>query len=130
MRLRMVVEEHDKLLALVARRRNEIERVEQEIRTAVTRVAGHMEPLAEEAQRLDEAIHRMLEALASAKERPRRERNQIRGVHRDLQKMGILSPRETAAADHVRDFGEPAEDDGRCSCHDDRRGWSCKEIRV
>ena len=67
MRLCMVVEEHDKLLTLVARRRKELERVEQEIRAAVTRVAAHMAPLAEEAQRLDEAIHRMLQSLASAK---------------------------------------------------------------
>src|SRR5262245_31419006 len=93
MRLRLVVEEHEKLLTFVARRRSELERVEQEIRAAVTRVAGHMEPLAEEAQRLDEAIHAMLETLASAKQRPRRERNQIHGVHRDLQRMGVISRR-------------------------------------
>jgi hypothetical protein len=128
MRLRMVVEEHDQLLMLVARRRNELDRVEQEIRAAVTRVAGHMGPLAEEAQRLDEAIHRMLEALASAKQRARRERNQIRRVHRDLQRMGVISPRETAATGNAPDFGEFAEDDGRCRCHDDQAGFLAPEI--
>jgi hypothetical protein len=127
MRLRMVVEEHEKLLTLVARRRNELKRVEQEIRVAVTRVAGHMEPLAEEAQRLDEAIHRMLEVLASAKQRPRRERNQIRRLHRDLQRMGVISPRETAAED-APDFGEPTEDNGRCTCRDDQAGAGAPDI--
>jgi len=114
-RARGVVEEHDKLLTLVARRRKELERVEQEIRAAVTRVASHMAPLAEEAERLDEAIHTMLEALAAASKRPRRERNQIRRVHGDLQKMGVISPREAAPA-------ENAPDDDWCRCHDGEAG--------
>jgi hypothetical protein len=128
MRLRMAVAEHEKLLTLVARRRKELERVEQEIRAAVTRVAGHMAPLAEEAERLDEAIHRMLETLASAKQRRRRERDQLRGVHRDLQKMGVISPRETAGADNGPDFGEPHQDDDRCRCKDNEDGFGGPDV--
>jgi hypothetical protein len=101
-RLRAVVEEHDKLLTIAARKRKELERVELDVRAAVMRVMSHVEPLQEEGKRLDEAIHRMLEALSSAKERPRPERTQIRRFHRELQNRFFISEnRAKAAAVHA-----------------------------
>lgn len=113
-RLRWALEEHDKLLARVGKRRKELERVECEVRAAVARVAGHMAPLAEEADRLDEAIHARLEVLAADKRRSRRERNQIRGVHRDLQRMAILTERESPEPASSRGH----DGDGPCRCHE------------
>lgn len=118
-RLRWALAEHDKLLERVGKKRKELERVEHEVRAAVSRVAGHMAPLAEEASRLDEAIHTRLEALAADKKRPRRERDQIRRVHRDLQKMGALSARESPETV----FPPGHDSDGPCRCHEGEAGF-------
>ena len=118
-RLRWALAEHDKLLERVGKKRKELERVEQEVRAAVSRVAGHMAPLAEEASRLDEAIHARLDALAADKRRSRRERDQIRRVHRDLQKMGALSARESPETV----FPPGHDSDGPCRCHEGGAGF-------
>jgi hypothetical protein len=99
--LRGVVEEHDKLLTVVTHKRKELERVELEIRAAVTRVMGHVEPLQEEAKRLDQAIHQMLEALSASKQRPRPERTQIRRFYRDVQNMCFISSRQPVPGVHA-----------------------------
>ncbi len=93
LRLRAAMDEHDKLLAKVARRRRDLDRLETGIRSAMTVVASRMAPLAEEGQRLDQEVHAMFEALLSAK-RPQRARKEIRRVYLELQETGALSSRD------------------------------------
>ncbi len=96
-RLRALRAEHDKLLGQIAKRRKTLEKLELELRATMTRVAGEMGPLSEEATRLDRAIHSMMESLTTEASRPRRERDRIGGVYRNLQQMGVISPGRSAA---------------------------------
>ena len=92
-RLRRLSEEHDQLLRDIGRKRAELSRFEDAVRAALARVADQMTPLADEAQRLDDAVHEMFAALAASKRRSARERKQIARVCLDLQKQGVLSAR-------------------------------------
>jgi hypothetical protein len=92
-RLRAAADEHDRLLARVTRRRTARDRLEQDVRAAVTNLEGRIAPLIEEGRRLDEQLHAMLEGLVNDGARPRRERDEIARLYRELQDGGILSPR-------------------------------------
>ena len=108
LRLRDAMDQHDKLLAKVTRRRRDLDRLEASVRSTVTAVAGRTVPLAEEGRRLDQEVHAMFEALLAAKH-PQRARKQIRRVYYDLQETGAISWR--ADAHYVAPDGdEPADD--------------------
>ena len=124
--LRALIAEHEKLLTRVAKRRKDLERVADEIRTAVMRVDSHIAPLAQEARKIDTAIHAMLGALETDKKRPKRERNQIRRLHRDLEKMGVLSP-QALAPDDEPIFRE-SDDDGGEFAWADRDGSAQPDV--
>ena len=116
-RLRAAAKEHEQLLTRIARRRKVLELLEQEIRAAATQVVSQMAPLVEEARKLDEEIHAMMERLASEESRPRRERAEIERLYRELQDGGIISPRGFwAGIEGGADGGawsrEPDSDDG------------------
>ena len=112
LRLRAAQKAHDQLMAQVARRRGEIDRLEARIRSAVTSMAARMVPIAEEGRRLDREIHGMFEALLQAK-RSQRAHKQIRQVYLGLQESETLSPRgDGHAADGGDPFAEPPFDFG------------------
>lgn len=104
-RLRAALEEHEKLMARVARRRKELEALEQAIRDASTQVRVRARPLVEEVQRLGAELHAMFEALIAAK-RPQRQRERIRRLYRELQDAGVLPRRDDEECDCGSEHGE------------------------
>lgn len=116
-RLRAAAKEHDQLLTRIARRRKALEQLEQEIRVAMTQVASQMGPLVEEARRLDEEIHAMMERLTGDGSRPRRERAEIERLYRELQEGGIVSPRGFWAG--VEGGADRATGPSECDSDDD-----------
>ena len=93
LRLRAALAEHDQLLAKIARRRADLDRLTETIRSTMTQVASRVAPLAAEGMRLDREVHAMFEALLGEKH-SRRARKRLRGLHQDLQDAGVLSWRE------------------------------------
>ena len=61
-------------------------------------------------------------ALAAAKGRSRREREQIRGVHRDLQRMGVISTRQSPAGGKEAAASSPEWGDDPFGGADDAEG--------
>lgn len=112
-RLRSAAHEHEQLLVKIARRRKTLERLELDTRAAATQFASQMAPLVEEARRLDEELHAMLEALVSQRSRPCRERDEILRLYRELQDGGITSPRGYWADLDARGCGHVPPTGGR-----------------
>lgn len=106
-RLRAALAQRKVLMEKVARRRATLELVQRESQEATQRVAAHVEPLFEQAERLDENIHELFERIIEARRREARVRATVVRVRALLMATGALSPRVAARGGRSRAASPP-----------------------
>lgn len=84
--------EHRKLLDRVARQRERLRRLHEELRTQGARMAAVLEPLRERLQALDAEVHGLFAELLAPDRLPRAARRQVAMLFEFLQREGVLSP--------------------------------------
>lgn len=123
-RLLALLAEHRKLLGQVTRKRQELARLEADVRALMVRVMPRMEPLVERMQEMDREIHALFAELLAPGRLGKRPRRDVSSLYQMLQDNEVLSPAprpNQPAADYGQSppptngaaTAEPASEPGR-----------------
>jgi hypothetical protein len=115
-RLQHLGAEHERLRKKVLRRRRELERFEADLREIGGTVSGRASSLAEEALRLDAAIHASFADILG-KKLSRRARAEVREIYETLERDGILTPHDAAQAPGPDDWDDWLGPEDRAGRH-------------
>jgi hypothetical protein len=91
-RLLRLLAEHQKLLQQVARKRQQLARLEADVRAVASRVMPRLEPLVERKREMDREIHALFVELLVPGRLSKRARREVAGLYRTLQDEEVLSP--------------------------------------
>lgn len=102
---------HAGLLKEVARKRRDLEKMEEEMQAASSGVGSRLEPIRAAFFRVDGEIHALFSELLAPGRLSKRARGELRQAYRQLQERGILSTRDAEAPldDGDRESDPPEE---------------------
>jgi hypothetical protein len=96
-RLAALLEEHERLLTKIARRRQQLEAFREEVRAEGARLSAVAEPLRERFFALDAEVHALFAELM-ARRLPKQDRVELGNLYQFLKDQEVLSPAPGAAA--------------------------------
>jgi hypothetical protein len=90
---------HKQLLAKIALKKKELQRLAARVDTVMMEAGRRMQPVVAEIEELDLQCHQLFAELFSRQRQSRRTITGIKGIYRMLQDLGVLSPRHPPAED-------------------------------
>lgn len=92
-RRRVLEEEHEWLLKQIQRKRKELKKFLDEIRSVATEMFAQASPIYQKLMELDTEIHDLFEQIFTTRKLGKKSQQDITKVYRNLQFMGIISPK-------------------------------------
>jgi hypothetical protein len=132
-RLRALLAEHEKLLKAVARKRERVRRLGEELQTQGGRVASVVEPLRDRLVALDAEVHALFGELLAGRRLSRQAKRDVTALYRLLQREEVLSPAprrgEDASPEPAPGASAEADDEASNTPPRDRRpGRGLREL--
>jgi len=108
-RLSALLLEQQRLLKRVALKRQDLEKLREELRQQGARIAAHVDPLAERLRCLDREVHALFGELLAERKLPRPAKREVRALYELLQDEGVLSPALHPTAGALPESDEPRQ---------------------
>lgn len=114
LRLETLEEEHQWLLRQIGRKQTELQNFLDQMRSLATDILQQGEPFYKQLIDLDREIHALFEEIFTTRKFGKQSLKSIQGIYRNLQMMGIISPKSREndeIDDFLSDLGEEFFDD-------------------
>ena len=92
-RLQALEEEHQWLLKQIGRKRNELKKFLDQMRSLATEIFQRGQPLYEKLTDLDREIHALFDEILTARKLGQQTKKRILGIYETLQLTGVISPK-------------------------------------
>ena len=93
LRLQSLEEEHQWLLKQICRKQTELKNFLEQMRSLATEILQQGEPFYKQLIALDREIHALFEEIFTTRKFGKQSLKSIQGIYRNLQMMGIISPK-------------------------------------
>jgi hypothetical protein len=119
-RLRALLVEHERLLKKIARKRAQVEELQEEVKMQGGRFALAVEPLRARVFALDAEIHALFRELLASRTVRKHARREVATLYQFLRDQEVISA-DGAAGEESPDFAEPPPEHGGSARPPDRR---------
>jgi hypothetical protein len=92
-RLQALEEEHQWLLKQIGRKRNELKKFLDQMRSLATEIFQRGQPLYQKLTDLDREIHALFDEILTARKLGQQTKKRILGIYETLQLTGVISPK-------------------------------------